>query len=335
MSPVRFDTIHGHSALYLENELLRVSVLPRKGADIFEIVHLPSGIDCLMKTPAGLRPPGEGRQKAFLDNYEGGWQELFPSGNAGCTVDGVAAPFHGEAALLAWDVNVLADGAGAAVRLSTDTTIFPFGLTKTLVLQPGEPLLRVTWAVTNRGDRPLPYSWGQHLVLGAPFLEAGCTLDVPATTISTDSEILEPATAVLAAGQAERWPHAAGREAGAKVDLRRIPGPEVHTHDDVFLGGLAEGRCTVTNPRRNLAVSLRWDAAFYRYLALWMPYGGSDAPPLTGSYGLGIEPFTSRDNLAGAIEAGEARYVAPGGTEETALEFGYGEGVVERGASFG
>jgi galactose mutarotase-like enzyme len=251
---------------------------------------------------------------------------LFPSGNAACVVEGLAVPFHGEAALLPWDVETVDRDRGAAVRLSTETRILPFRLTKTLALAPGEPVLRVTWSVENRSSRPQPYSWGQHLVLGAPFLEAGCALDVPATTISTDPENPDPGGAVLAAGQAERWPFAAGRRPGERFDLRRIPGPDAHTNDDVFLGGLREGRCSVTNPRLNLAVSLRWDAAFYRYLALWMPYGVANAPPLTGIYGLGIEPFTSRDNLAGAIAAGEARYLAPGHTDETTLEVTFAEG---------
>jgi galactose mutarotase-like enzyme len=321
MSPVRSTTIDGHPALYLENDWLRVSVLPRKGADIYEIIHLPTGIDCLMKTPAGLGPPGAGPQGAFLDNYEGGWQELFPSGNAACVVEGAQVPFHGEAALRPWTAEVLRDDESPAVRLTTETELFPSALTKTLELPRAAPVLRVTWSVRNRGDRALPYSWGQHLVLGAPFLEAGCVLDAAATTISTDPEILEPATAALAPGQAEPWPYARGRKGPERVDLRKIPGPEARTHDDVFLGGLREGRCTVTNPRLNLAVSLSWDPAFYRYLALWMPYGGSDAAPLTGIYGLGVEPFTSRDNLAGAIAAGEARYLAGGGTQQTALEF--------------
>ena len=206
--PVRLGTIRGHVALYLENELLRVNVLPGKGADIYELIHLPTCVDCLMKTPSGLQPPGEGSQRAFLDNYEGGWQELFPSGNAACTYDGIPVPFHGEALLLPWDVEVLHDVQGASVRLTTETRILPFRLSKTLELVPRTPILRVTWSVENRGSAPLPYSWGQHLVLGAPFLEAGCTLEVPATTISTDPEILEPATAVLAAGQREPWPYA-------------------------------------------------------------------------------------------------------------------------------
>jgi len=75
----------------------------------------------------------------------------------------------------------------------------------------------------------------------------------------------------------------------------------------------------VTNPRLNLAVALDWDSSFYRYLALWLPYGGCELAPLTGIYGLGIEPFVSRDNLAGAVATDEARSLEPGQVEQTAL----------------
>ena len=80
----------------------------------------------------------------------------------------------------------------------------------------------------------------------------------------------------------------------------------------------------VTNPRLGMAVDLDWDSDFYRYLALWMPYGGSDEPPLTGIYGLGIEPFVSRGPLADAVAAGEARLLSPGAIQRTVLRFRFG-----------
>ena len=55
-----------------------------------------------------------------------------------------------------------------------------------------------------------------------------------------------------------------------------------------------------------------------------MPYGGSDAPPLTGMYGLGVEPYVSRYPLARAMAAGEARVLAPGESLETTLRFRFG-----------
>ena len=46
--------VNGHRALYLENNALKITVLPDKGADVYELVHKPSGVDFLMKTPRGL-----------------------------------------------------------------------------------------------------------------------------------------------------------------------------------------------------------------------------------------------------------------------------------------
>ncbi len=92
--------VNGHRALYLENDALKITVLPDKGADVYELVHKPSGVDFLMKTPQGLRPPGEEPPSDFLDNYEGGWQELFPNAGDPCEHGGVSLRFHGEVALL-------------------------------------------------------------------------------------------------------------------------------------------------------------------------------------------------------------------------------------------
>src|SRR4030042_1419243 len=107
----------GHRFVTLENDLLRVSVLPEKGADIYELVDLASGVDVLMKTPWGLRPPGDRPPTDFLENYEGCWQELFPSVNDACQVRGAEIPFHGEVALLAWETHIEDDAGGAAAAL--------------------------------------------------------------------------------------------------------------------------------------------------------------------------------------------------------------------------
>ena len=104
MNEIRTGTLNGHRAIYLENDLLRVCILPDKGADIAELIHKPSGVDCLAKTPWGLKPPGAAPATDFLENYEGGWQEMFPSSNDACEVRGQAIPFHGETPLLPWDV---------------------------------------------------------------------------------------------------------------------------------------------------------------------------------------------------------------------------------------
>ena len=86
MPSISTGSVGGWPSLILTNDALRVTVLPEKGADIYELTDLRTGIDVLFKGAWGLQPPGspplEGSgDDPFMWNYEGGWQELFPSVN--------------------------------------------------------------------------------------------------------------------------------------------------------------------------------------------------------------------------------------------------------------
>ncbi len=313
-------TLQGHRALWLENDFLRIAVLPDKGADICELVHKPSGVDFLMHTPQGLRPPGPRPPADFLENYEGGWQVLFPSGGDACTHHGRPMPFHGEVAVLPWEwAAERDDGAETALCLGVRCRLTPFRLERTLRLRQGEAALSVEQRITNESPEPAEFVYGEHLVLGGGFLESGCRLEVPARTLYTPDPAYEPATSRLAPGQREPWPLARGIQRGERIDLRHIPGPEAHSHDDVTLGDLASGEYAVTNPRLGLRFRLEWDARLFPYITFWLPYGGPEAPPLTGIYGVGLEPWTSRYNLEQAMAHGEAVRLPGGESLTTAM----------------
>ena len=315
-SRVSRDSVAGWERVVLESNELRVSVLPEKGADIYELVDVPSGVDVLFKGPWGLQPPGapplEGSgDDEFMWNYEGGWQELLPSVNEACTYRGRRIPFHGEVASLPWECEVLPDGG---LRLWTRCRETPFRLERVMRVVGAELVLEGT--VTNDSADAAHLVWGQHCVLGPPFLERGCRLELPARTIVTSPQLWEPETARLTAGQRGAWPQAPLRSGGT-VDLREVPGPEAGSHDDLYVTDLDAGRLSVRNPRLSLAFRLEWDPSFFRWVVLWQPYGGAVAKPLTGSYALGVEPWTSRLNLEQAIEAGEAIELAGGAALST------------------
>jgi hypothetical protein len=312
---VRQSSVEGWTAVELENDRLRVTVLPDKGADIYAVVDVESGVDALFKAPWGLQPPGslprEGSDGVeFLANYEGGWQELLPNANDACTHDGSDIPFHGEIATLPWTWEIVqADDDAATVRFSTRCRITPFAIERLMRLDKGNPDLVLEETVRNDSDRPAHLVWGHHCVIGAPLLERGCRLDLPATTIVTRPEVWEE-TARLTPGQSERWPHARLR-AGGTIDLRDVPGEEAGSHDDLYIGGFETGTASVTNPRLGLGFRLSWDTSVYPWVVLWQAYGGAHELPLTGSYALGVEPWTSRHCLADALEAGEAVELQP------------------------
>ncbi len=45
------------TAVVLENDVISATVLPSKGADIYEFISKPDDVDVLWKSPWGLRPP--------------------------------------------------------------------------------------------------------------------------------------------------------------------------------------------------------------------------------------------------------------------------------------
>jgi hypothetical protein len=318
--------IRGHPALWLENDHLRISVLPRKGADIYQFIHKASGVDCLMKTPADLQPPGEQPPVDFLDNYEGGWQELFPNPGDAYEHRGTLIPFHGEVALLPWEYEILRnDEKEACVRLYVKCRVTPFSLERVMRLRRGLAFLELEERVTNLSDAPASFSWGHHIVLGGDFLEDGCLLDLPARTIQTPAEPYEPATARLAPGQSEPWPLARGRNPGEVIDLTHIPGPQIHSHDDVYLTGIDQGVLQVMNPRLGLRFWLDWNAALFGCVVNWQPYSGADTPPLTGIYGVGIEPWVTCLGLTQAIEQGKALTLERGSSLHARLLAGMDE----------
>jgi hypothetical protein len=209
-------TVNGHTALFLENERIRVGIFPEKGADIFEFSYESEGrsemIQFLMQTPWGLKPPSTQSPLDFLENYEGGWQELFPNASEGCQYRGQDIPFHGEVALLPWQFEILQDDPNeTALHLSVACKQTPFRLDRVLRLRRGESRLLIQEKVTNISDESCEFVWGHHIVLGGNFLEDGCLVDMPAHQIFTPDVLYEPLTARLEERQTETWPLARTR----------------------------------------------------------------------------------------------------------------------------
>jgi galactose mutarotase-like enzyme len=219
----------GVRAVRLENDLLAATVLVDKGADVYELVSKPHGVDVLWKSPWGLRRPGGGVPTAtnslvaWIEAYAGGWQELFPNGGAPCTYKGVELNFHGEASMSAWEFETRSEGDTAELRLGVRLARSPFRLERTMRVGAGKPVLSLRERVTNEGGEPVDYMWSHHPAFGAPFLSGACRIDTNARTLIAD-DLYDSPVSPLAPGERYAWP-TGGRD-GEEVDLSRVPGPE-------------------------------------------------------------------------------------------------------------
>ena len=155
-SPSRLseDTVAGWRAVTLRGERLEVVVLPERGAEIHALRDRESGLDVLFHAPWGIQPPGAEPRggsdgHGFLERYAGGWQELFPSAGDPTIHRGAEIPFHGEVALLPWDVE--AEGEELVCRVRCERT--PFALERRMRLE-GDALVLDETVFNRSAMRP-------------------------------------------------------------------------------------------------------------------------------------------------------------------------------------
>jgi hypothetical protein len=307
-------TSHGH-LVSLENQVLRVGVDARRGAEIVECLFKPRDVDFAARLPLGPRlAHSPDPQMAFIAGYTGGWQEVFPNGGAPSTHRGARFGQHDEVWQLPWDWQVVSDtDREVGVRFSTLTRLVPFSLHKELRLCSGAARLEISETIENLSQVGLEAMWGQHLTFGPPFLREGCRVELDGEIEALPHpEPIDPAGRRLASERG-RWPRLAAA-GGGEVDLSRIP-PRGTLSDIVYLAGFSEGRYQIRDPE-GFGLRVEWDAGLLPYLWFWQEFGaGRDYPWYGRLYTVGLEPFSSypTSGLAEAVANGSALHFEPGG----------------------
>lgn len=327
-------------AIRIENDLLYATILPDKGADIYEFASKPHGLDVLWKSPWGLKRPGTGIPSAFLssvtwiEGYPGGWQVLFPSGGAACQYKGVEQSFHGEASAVSWDVLAMtADGDRAELTLGIRLYRSPFRIERTMAVERGRPELVIRERITNEGGEPIDYTWGHHPAYGAPFISEACRIDTNATTMIADRGY-DPPFNPMTTGERSQWPEAT--RDGARTDLSRVPGQGEPRASMGFLTDFTTDHAwySIANRELGFGVALVWPRDAFPVAWFWQEMHASPGFPwYKGVYVMAIEPNTSHpgNGVVSVMEStGLHRTLAPGASAEVtfrALFHDAGNGV--------
>ncbi len=320
--------------LSLENELIKITVLLDKGADIVEIISKKRDVDFLWKKPGGIRetskyilstPSDSGN---FEDYYAGGWQEVLPGGGP-CKYKGANLGLHGETALLPWGFKVIHDAHDeVCVELFCKTYRVPFSIQKRITIKSNESAIYFSEVLNNECNESLEFIWGQHPVYGSTFVDSECIIDTNATEIIASGNDTYP-DSEYKANDISYWPNINNIK-GECDDLSTMRSAQDKSAELFFLGGFKEDLAwyALTNPKKNLGVALVWDAAVYKHLWMWRVCNGSPGYPLYGrSYHLALEPFSSYpNNLYKAIENGSATKLNGYGKIETFYVFVVYEG---------
>ena len=315
----------GYRAVVMQNEVVRVTILADKGGDIVEFLHKPSDTDFMWWTPWGLHPKGSFTPSSahsggpFGDSYEGGWQEIFPSGGVANKHQQVEYGLHGEASLLAWNVKILKDAEDeVSLELSVETVRTPFRCTKRLSLKRHSGALRIEEEMKNIGESSCDAMWGHHPAFGAPFLGPDCRVDLPGAVAEYHAEFSDMPR--FERGCEARWPMIPGK-GGKKIDISRFPSIKERSADMFYLKNLKGNWYGLTNTKTKVGFGLAWDLKTFPYLWYWQVYKGATGTPFWGrTYNCAIEPFSSiPSGLANAAKRGTQLTFKPGQSRKTWL----------------
>jgi hypothetical protein len=316
-------TYRGLKTVIIENELVRVTVLADKGADISSFVHKPSDTDFMWRTPWGVRDPSKfvpttGHPGSlWLDQYEGGWQTVVPHGGFQDTVYGAEMGLHAELNTVPWDCQVVEDTpARVSVRFRARGARMPFAAEKTLTLTAGSATLTLDESVTNEAEEPCEAVWLEHIAIGGPFLSDRCRLYLPPCKVINHPVDVAP-TSKLKHGFEGPWPNSV-LKTGRKIDLSRIPPKTDRSLDMAYFTDMKGGWYALTNEQTGVGFAVTFPSSVFKYLWYWRNLGGGWGYPWYGRcYNVGLEPCTSFHNggLKQAMENG------------TALKFKAGETV--------
>ena len=313
--------------LKIENDLLAATILVDKGADIYELIYKPKGIDVLWKSPWGFKEPGQGTpsvftsEAAWLEAYPGGWQGIFPSGGGPCVYKGVELNFHGEASTTIWNYEILeAHDAAAEVRFSTRLFRSPFRIERTMRVEAGQPVLIIRERITNEAGEAMDYMWGHHPAYGAPFLSEACRIDVGARAFRADDSYAGTANP-LEPDRRYTWPLA--EQNGAQTDLSLVPDPETSRDILAYFENFESGWYGLTNTELGFGVGLVWPVEIFPYAWFWQEmHASAGFPWYKSAYVMAIEPFSTipGQGLVAAMEkTGTHRTLAPGESVEAEL----------------
>ena len=292
-------------AVVVENEFLRLTVLPELGAKIFDIVHKETGRNVLWHNPR-VRPRKVPFGSRFDDVWSGGWDEIFPN-DAESVVGSEHFPDMGEAWALEWEYKVEQQENQIALTTKVMTPISPVEIRRRITLKGGESEFACHYEIRNMSNNEIKFLWKIHPAFG---INESCRIEIPAKIGIVDSRYAKSFS------QAKYpWPMVRSKS-GKGVDISEVD-PSRNDCTLHYVTGLSKGVVRFVDQRNGLRSTIRFDREKMNSVWLFLAYGG-----WRGHRTAVIEPSTSYPfDLATAIRQGHCSTLPGNGRFESSVEF--------------
>lgn len=281
---------HGFEAWQLENDRVRVLIVPVLGAKIASIVDKVADHEWLAPPTNPVRERIYG--DTFTDHDLGGWDEMFPTISACLSPHdaSIELPDHGEVWSMPWQTLAQSD---THQTLHIRGRSLDYDLTRSMTLL--ENGFRLNYTLENRTDRSMPFLWAGHpLFKGTPDTKIGLPAGVESVINVADHPRLGKPDTKLAWYEAQLADGGliALNQVGMPTlrDYRKFYTPPEQAIDTAWLSQTDIGR----------AIHLIWDAQVAPYLGVWVDEG-----TYTRTTTIALEPATGYYDALSLAQANE------------------------------
>lgn len=304
---VSMTSVSGFAAYVLENDHVRLVVVPELGAKIVSLAYKPTGKEWLVSCePRRLHCVAYGSDYAAADLS--GWDECFPSILA-CSYPEEGAyfnapiPDHGELWSLPWKAFASID----AIRCVVDGIVLPYTFARDVKLI-DETTFRFNYEVRNTGEEPLAVFWTAHPLFVATEQTEMIFPDGVSEVLCVDGGTR------LQAGLKYAWPEG---ESELPHPINRIgPASSADSRKFYVEGEVTHGRCGLMERDTGESIELLWSPKQLPYFGAWINEGAMISTPVVA-----LEPCNGfYDNLVLAHALNRLIRIEPGATASWCLD---------------
>lgn len=296
-------------SVVLENDFLRVEIVPDAGARTTSLIYKPENIELLWQNDNPEHAPVQYAQP-FPDGEKAGFDEMFPTINECKYPDypwkGVTLPDHGEVWALPWAYRLPDSGDSGAGRVSFSVhgVRLPYRFTKKLWLE--EACLKAVYKVENLSPFSMPFVYASHPLFN---VDAGDEIIVPDNLHAVFNAV--PSDTMPEYGKKYEFP------VDQDLDLSIVPPKSPGGYKKYyFTEKNTEGWSALRRRKGGFDIRMSVDAEQLPWLGIWMNEGGWD-----NQYNLALEPASaSMDDPAAARKFNAESVLKPFETREWKID---------------
>ena len=295
------DKINGVDVFILENDLLKVAVVPALGGKILSVYNKSLKKEFLW-TNKNLQLKTQEPGADYDSNFLGGIDELIPN-DIPETIDNISYPDHGEL----WTTKLHHEILGNTIIVHGQLKLSGLYYSKSVSLVSGSPSVQLGYIIRNDSGRQRNFLWKLHAALN---IDAGNRLVTSATT----GKVIDPEYSRFKKHlEPFKWPFIENSDASV------VPAKN-GTMDFLYLYDVLSGEMQLLDNDGHL-FSYSYDKAVFPYQWWFASYGG-----FLDHYTAILEPCTNMPiSVNEAKELKQTATLAPGEILATTVKIFAGE----------